>query len=41
MALIVAIVGAIEGLRVSGSAESLGLGTTASVRESDLPGDRA
>ena len=34
MALIVATVGCIEGLRVTGSAESLGLGTTASVVKS-------
>ncbi|MDB5543589.1 MAG: conserved rane protein of unknown function [Hyphomicrobiales bacterium] len=34
MALIVAVTGAIEGLRVAGSAESLGLGTTASVVKS-------
>ena len=41
MALVIGIVACVEGLEVKGSAESLGLQTTASVVEVDLPGDRA
>ena len=41
MALVIGVVACVEGLAVKGSAESLGLQTTASVVEVDLPGDRA
>ena len=41
MALVIGVVACVEGLQVKGSAESLGLQTTASVVEVDLPGDRA
>ena len=39
-AFVIALVGCFEGLRVSGSAESVGRLTTQSVVEVDLPGDR-
>ena len=41
MALVIGVVACVQGLEVKGSAESLGLQTTASVVEFDLPGHRA